>query len=586
MSFVTKAINLIFNVLIARIISKESYGLATVYLGFIFIMLLHFPREVIRKTCQKFCPDKDEEIENKKYREACNLSWLLNFLVVICSIPIGLIFLHFGGNNLYKYKTHLYLYLFAVFLELLSEPIVIYMNIKMQINHRLIAMTMSNYTRIISIYLLALIFDLDLWAFTIARLIASSIYLFYTFYLAFFTYHLTSEVLVPNPRKIYNLIKYTTKSQSEVTGNEYNSEIKEIFFTFTKSSSIKMILTYTERMVLSFVLQIDDTEKADYSFVIENFAIIVRYFIEPAQDNFFNLINKIKHYKGLAVHNPDENTSDSTNNDSHINVKTECKSDVVEKELNETEIQGLKNNNNNTGSKENYSFKLLSLGLKIFFIFTILITCYIYLIGKELLIFVYTEKWGTDHTVSILQVYSLYVGISAINGFLESYANAIYSTEKMNTYNIFMLLNAFLLVFLSIFLAEYNITGLVWANIIVLLVRIVVNLYMILKLEIEFQLQNASSSLETSNTYFRIIIEIAKFLKKSFLKMSTFFSTIVCLILFVIIKHILIVDDSKENNSIFLLLICGGIIFLLNLFLIFILEKKEFVEVMRLKNVG
>jgi hypothetical protein len=73
MSFVTKAINLIFTILIARIISKESYGLTTVYFNFIFSLLLYFPRETLRKTCLKFCPDDDESKENLKFKQDKNI---------------------------------------------------------------------------------------------------------------------------------------------------------------------------------------------------------------------------------------------------------------------------------------------------------------------------------------------------------------------------------------------------------------------------------------------------------------------------------------------------------------------------------
>jgi len=290
MSFVTKTINLIFNVLIARIITKESYGLATVYFNFIYLILLFFPRETLRKTCLKYCTDENEELENLKFQKCCHLIWLIIFFVLILSFPVAFIFIYFGGSGdskVSEYKLHIFLFILAAMIELICEPAIIYLNIKIDKKYKLIAMSMSNYSRLILNYLLALVFGLDLWSFTLSRLISSFLFSIYIIYVGVFKFNLRLCIFVPDPTGMMEIIN--------------NQEINVHLISFIKGTSLKMILNYSERIVLSLFLQISDNSKAEYTFVVENFSTFVRYIIEPAEENLYNLINKIKHYKDLTV---------------------------------------------------------------------------------------------------------------------------------------------------------------------------------------------------------------------------------------------------------------------------------------------
>ena len=76
----TKIVNLVFNLLLARNISIKSYGTAKVYLEFVFMLIIYFPRETLRKTVQKYCPEKNEADENIKFYDATQLCWILNFI--------------------------------------------------------------------------------------------------------------------------------------------------------------------------------------------------------------------------------------------------------------------------------------------------------------------------------------------------------------------------------------------------------------------------------------------------------------------------------------------------------------------------
>lgn len=594
MSVVTKILNLFFNVLIARIISKESYGLATVYFIFIYILILYFPRELLRKTCLKYCPDEREEKENEKFNEGCQLTWIINFLILLASFPIVFIFIKFGGGNgdsknLAEYTMHLVLYVFSAFIELIAEPIVIYLNIKIDKTNRLIGMTLSHYVKLILNYYFAYAYGLDLWSFTLSRVFSSLFYLLYMLYVGLCIYQLKFVNLLPNLKKIILVLK--------------NKELKGILLTFVQGTTLKLVLTYSEKIVLSFFLMTSDSDKAEYTFIAENYVTFIKYLIEPAEENFYNLINKIKNYKGLtvALSNFEHTTGDFSHSENEILIKL---------------YSSLKNKKID---KETYSYKLLKLWLKLFYVFAILLCCYIHLIGKELIILIYTEKWGTEHAINILKVYSIYVGIIAINGIVESYAQAICSADRIHKANSFLTLNAILLVFLSITMAKYDTTGLVWANSIVLLLRFFFSVYLIVCSElesqqddnsdgenindgvIEFEMENISESVSKNEEgvkddryikknvnlsvhcirYTQIFHEILKFLSKSFLKLSAILATMICLLFLNLIKDFL---DEDGNQMMLVLIAC--LILTINTALIFILEKKGFIEIFRLRTSG
>ena len=47
-------------------VSKDSYGIVKVYFELAFDLTNFIPRETIRRSSQKFCPDKDPDKEKKK----------------------------------------------------------------------------------------------------------------------------------------------------------------------------------------------------------------------------------------------------------------------------------------------------------------------------------------------------------------------------------------------------------------------------------------------------------------------------------------------------------------------------------------
>jgi hypothetical protein len=91
--------------------------------------------------------------------------------------------------------------------------------------------------------------------------------------------------------------------------------LKDILFQFIKLTILNMILSNCENIILSFVLKKTNEEKSEYSFIIDNFAIIVRMILKPVENTFFNLINKLKNNDKM---NEKEKETKNNKNDDEI----------------------------------------------------------------------------------------------------------------------------------------------------------------------------------------------------------------------------------------------------------------------------
>jgi len=74
--------------------------------------------------------------------------------------------------------------------------------------------------------------------------------------------------------------------------------------------------------------------------------------------------------------------------------------------------------------------------------------------------------------------------------------------------------------------------------------------------------------------------EMWKFMSKSFLKTSAIICTMICLLCLKMIKDLL--QNEDENRS--MLIFSTGVVLSLNCLLIFMVEKKGFTEIVRLKT--
>lgn len=483
-SIVSKIINLLCNVILVRNISKEAYGIAKIYLEFAFTLVCFFPRETIRKTAQKFCPDKDEKKELKKFYIVAQLYTLMIIPMIIYCLLLFLGFITFDSSgNIKPNFIHLIIYIICGMVEMAAEPVILYMNLHME--NILIGITIGNFVRVISNVIFVMVFKFDLSSFTFSRILGSVCYLSYILYLGRFKYKLNFSNFIPTNFKIF-----LSKKEKYIDGIDISS-LKDILFQFIKLTVLNMILSNCEKLLLSFILKQSNEEKSEYSFIIENFAIITRLLLKPIEDTFYNLINKLKNYSN--------NTEKDKEKDSRI------------------------------------IFDVLNFFIKCLLIFGTLLICYYILCGKELIELVYSKKWATNVTDKIGCAYSIYIVIISINGIIECFANATNDSNQMNISYILLTLNSIFLVFLMYFLSKWDICGLILANAASMLFRINGNLFIIYCGKKEKIKENKSD--DNKKYDFLLINEVKSFQKNCFLSNSSLLLTSLCIIFGLYIKR-------------------------------------------------
>ena len=439
-------------------------------------------------------------------------------MIIYCFfLFFGFILFDSSGTMKHNY-IHLIIYIISGLLEILAEPIILYMNLHME--NILIGKTFGNFVRIIANVIFVVYFKLNLGSFTCARFVGSFCYLCYFLFLGIFKYKINYAKFIPKNIKIF-----FSKKEYFIDGIDI-CPLKSIFYQFVGLTLLNMVLSNCENVILSFVLKKSNEEKSEYSFIVENFGTITRLILRPSEDTFYNLINKLK--------NIGNNHKDNKNN-------------------------------NNTSKNGHLIFDVLFLFIKFFCLFGILLISYYFLCGNYLIEFVYSKKWATNITEKIGCSYAIYISIIAINGIIECFANATNDSSQMNLSYILLTTNSIFLVILMILISNWDICSLIFANGISMLIRINGNLYIIFCGKKETKEDKNEKKIYKNNLFF----DITNFQKKCFISNYSIILTAFCVIIGKSIK--LYIEEKKLIFKIGIY----GIIGIINVCFIFLFEYKN-----------
>ena len=566
LSSTTTILNFLCNIPLLRAVSKESFGTVKVYFELAFSLINYIPRETIRRTSQKFCPDKDPNKEKQKYI----LTSQINILILITFAFIGILlffcFVFFThSTQLHNNLIQLIIYILSALIELLCEPVILYMNLKVE--NKFIPITVSSLSRIISNTILAVFFNLDLWSFTLSRIIGSSVYLLYILYLGYFKYKINFRDFIPKDIKL--LIKGKMKDQINI------KYLRVILFQFIRLNILNLIIQNCEGLILSFAINNTEEEKSDYSFVSQNFSLLLRFFVEPVTDGFYILVNKLK-YMEKKEDNRDLNFNLNNSKDYSIQIEGERK-DINQQSLENKNISGSifekKNQENsqeinkeNTNIKEPNIFlalKVLQLFMKIFLIFGTILIAYYILFGINIIELIYGKKWANYNIDKIGDSYTYYVATISIVAILESFANATNNSRQMDLSYISLIVNSFLLIVFMILFSKWDICGIIMANVLSSLFIINSHLFIVFCGKKEKKQYEIDPSIT-------LLDEIKYFQKNCFISTKSLIATAILIVFGFFIKKILI-----NVGLIFVCCVCGLII-IINCFIILFFEYKQF----------
>ena len=541
LSSTTTVINFLCNIPLLRSVSKESFGTVKVYFELAFSLINYIPRETIRRTSQKFCPDKDPLKEKEKYFLTSQLNMIIMIIFAFIGVIIFFCFVFFSHNiQLHENLIQLIIYLLCGLLELLCEPVILYMNLKVE--NKFIPITVSSLTRIVTNTIFAVFFKLDLWSFTLSRIIGSIVFLSEILYLGYFKYKINFKEFIP--KDIGLLLRGKIK-------NDINLEyLRAVLFQFIRLNLLNLIIQNCEGLILSFVVRCSEEEKSDYSFVAQNFALLLKFFYEPVTDGFYILINKLK-YMEKKTENKNIEIDNSNNN--IIEFKTEEKSN---QEVNK-EISNIKEPN------IYLTLKVLQLFMKIFLSTGIVLIAYYNLFGIEIMELIYGKKWANHNIDKIGDSYAYFVVIVSIFDIVESFANAINNSRQMDLSYISLIINSFLIILFMYLFSIWDICGIVMANELSNLIIINCHLFIVFcgKKEKKHDEENSNS----------IFIEIKEFQKMCFVGGKSLIITGILITITYFMKKIILANSG-------LVLVCSvcGLITFINTCLIGLFEYKQF----------
>ena len=475
------------------------------------------------------------------------------------------------SDRLHENYIQLLVYILCGLLELAIEPVIMYMNLHME--NKFLPITISSISRVVTNSFFVSVFGMDLWGFTLSRIIGSVVYFSYIFCLGAFRYKLNFMDFFPSN------IRYLVCGK-EIMNETNISYLREILAQFVKLNLLNLILSRCQNVVLSFVVKSTDEEKSDYSFISQNYGLITRFLLEPIIDAFYNLVNKIKHieprndkYGGENDMNGKESPETSMNlNVENNKIQIDDGENKSEKSDSDNNMISLENHLEKKDIKKekeiNYdlTIKLLQLFLKIFTYVGVLMIPYYLLIGTEIMGVIYGKRWENNTIDKIGDCFSYYVVVEAVCNLIKNFGNATNDTHQMNLSYLSLIVNAVILYLLMYLLSKWDICGLIVSNEFSSVFLINFNLYIIFCGKVKNIIVNI---VPKSN----IFSEINHFIKKCFITKSSIVITTLSLIAGHAAKKVFLVDYTV-SIKILSVIVIGAV----NVILLYLFERRSFAK--------
>ena len=478
------------------------------------------------------------------------------------------------SDRLHENYIQLMVYIFCGLLENSIEPVIMYMNLHME--NKFLPITISSISRVVSNSFFVAVLGMDLWGFTLSRIVGTTVYISYIFSLGIFKYKLKFSNFIP--RDIRYLVCGT-----EIKNETNISYLREILYQFLKLNLLNLILSRCQNVVLSFVVKSTDEEKSDYSFISQNYGLITRFLLEPIIDAFYNLVNKIKHIEPrnekLLNEDSDMNGKVSPETSVNLNLETnkiqleegETKNDKNDSDKKIIEVESKEEIDKKESKKEkeiNYdlTIKLLQLFIKIFSYVGVLMIPYYLLIGTEIMGVIYGKRWQNNTIDKIGDCFSYYVVVEAVSNLIKNYANATNDSHQMNLSYLSLVINAVILYLLMYLLSKWDICGLIVSNEFSSVFLINFNLYIVFCGKVTNILVNI---LQKSS----IFSEVNYFIKKCFITKSSIVLTTICLVVGHAAKKVFLLEYDI-SIKILAVIVIGAF----NVILLYLFERKSFIR--------
>lgn len=379
-------------------------------------------KECLRKSLQK-------ETNMEKYTQEQRLQSSFNFITVCYGLnalimwsmmSVVYTFYPLNDTSQINFILSLAFYLGASIFESLWEPKIIYILDKTEYEKKVKVEGTSLFIRGGILFGL-LYFDMGILAFGLAHWT-------YTFVmLILLTLQTDSK---PNALIMFNLESIPLFSFKEIKLEKSSVYFLDVHKTQLAQMSLigafRFLLTEGENLVLNFTSNLTLAQQGEYSLISNLWSIIWRFIFQPLEELSYSVFGK------------------ESLKDTHID----------------------------------YMSKLIR---NLWFI-GLLIVSFSQNFAYSALYVLYKEQWTNDSTVAILQAYGIYIFTMGINGITEAFVMARSDKPQLQTMQKTMTISSVIFVAAMFMFVKIGPTGIVYANIMNMLARIITNMSIIKKI--------------------------------------------------------------------------------------------------------
>ncbi|KAM9969759.1 hypothetical protein ACTFIR_001595 [Dictyostelium discoideum] len=438
LQIISRLFTFIINTLVIVGVDDSIFGVSAIQYQLLSSIILFLSREAIRRACTRVnITDKLNNDNNLK--SVINLSWLVLPIGIGLSMIFENFFLYTSTKEtleILNYHYGLRLFTISSILELLSEPMYILAQNLLLFKIRTTVEGFALFFKTFSTYYFIVILNMGLIGFGYAQILYSL-----TLVIGYFGYFLINIINNKNKKEFSNCFKSIDQLFPKFSTRIDRNLIK-LSLLYTWQSIYKLLLQEGEKFVLFF----SETNQGQAIFaIVSNLgSLIVRFLFLPIEETCFLMFPKLF---------PTINNNNNNNNK-----------------------KNQENNNNNDDFKNGAN--VLIVIMKFLILVSLVFTCFGPGFSHLLLNLLYNNKFRDTNAGVLLGFYCIYVGFLAINGVSESFVHSVAKEDQLKTVNWVLIIIGFIyLLFTLIFCKLFQNIGIILANCLNMLLRIIYSIY-------------------------------------------------------------------------------------------------------------
>ena len=445
----SRLVTFALNQLLIPYMSPILLGAAT-QLELYAISVLYFARESLRVALQRHSSSN-----RNAYQIVVNMAYLAVAFGIPLSIGLGALYLRTCPENVPYLRQSLYIYGFAVLLELCTEPAFAAVQYGMQYGIRASAETGATVVRCVVTLGIAvwasrwqsrigvLPFAAGQLSYALALFVMYSVRMrsyakgkdFSLLLKSVHTKYVTAVILYDR----YRLLIEVRRNGSEYIFLYFSVLIFQLTLNLSLQSAVKYILTQGDSIIITSLATL--SEQGAYALASNYGSLVARMLFQPIEETSRNLFSKLNSPDGSTLLSSSSPPKKDETSSAGISQARNVLQDILK-------LYGL------------ISLVAITIGPNL---------------APILLRIVAGSRWAESGATEVLATYCYYIPLLALNGVTESFVSAVASTKELRTQSVYM--GVFFVGFAAsayVFLRVLDLkaSGLIFANCVNMILRI------------------------------------------------------------------------------------------------------------------